>query len=106
MPSRPRRPSTAPWARGGSSSAKAAPSCQRLGLPVELFSPTPKTNATEWPLLAQRLTNGTLVVFPHARTREELLGLTVEVGASGARVVDRGRCHQDHAVAVRGVVAS
>jgi hypothetical protein len=68
--------------------------------------PTPKSNAEEWPQLAQRLANGTLVLFPHARLREELLNLTVEVGPTGARITDRGRVHQDHAVAVRGVVAS
>jgi len=86
--------------------AGVAQSLARLGLPVELFTPTPKTNAEEWPQLAQRLANGTLVCFPHARLREELQNLRVEVGASGAKVVDRGRVHQDHAVAVRGIVAS
>jgi len=86
--------------------AGIAQGLQGLGLPVELFTPTPKSNQEEWPQLAQRLSNGTLLLFPHARLREELLGLTVEVGATGAKVVDRGRCHQDHAVAVRGVVAS
>src|SRR2546427_1947464 len=70
--------------------AGVAQSLQRLGLPVELFAPTPRSNAEEWPQLAQRLAKGTLVVFPHARLREELLGLTVEVGATGAKVVDRG----------------
>ncbi|MCW5891365.1 MAG: hypothetical protein KIT14_12555 [bacterium] len=82
---------------------------QRLaatGLPVELFTPTPKSNAEEWPQLAQRIGNGSLVLFPHARLREELLNLTVEVGPSGAKVVDKGKVHQDHAVAVRGVCAS
>src|SRR5439155_22371413 len=73
---------------------------ERLGLPVELFIPTPKTNAEEWPQLAQRLSNGTLQLFPHARLREELLNLTVEVGPTGAKVIDRGRVHQDHAVSV------
>ncbi len=29
-----------------------------------------------------------------------------EVGPQGVKVIDRGRVHQDHAVAVRGVVAS
>ena len=41
----------------------------------------------------------------HARLREELLNLVYEVGAQGVRVIDRGRVHQDHAVAVRGVLA-
>lgn len=79
---------------------------EAVGLPVEVFTPTPKSNAEEWPQLAQRLAAGTVVMFPHARLREELLNLTVEVGPSGAKVVDRGRVHQDHAVAVRGIVAS
>ena len=78
---------------------------QSLGLPVELFTPTAKTNAEEWPLLAQRLSARSVVLYPHARLREELLNLTYEVGPSGIRVIDRGKIHQDHAVAVRGVVA-
>jgi hypothetical protein len=32
----------------------------RLGLPVETFTPTVKTNADEWPVLAQRLSAPTL----------------------------------------------
>jgi hypothetical protein len=76
------------------------------GLPVTILNPTPKTNATEWPVLAQTLAAGRLVLFPHARLREELLNLVVEVGPSGTKVSDRGKVHQDHAVAVRGVVAS
>lgn len=43
---------------------------------------------------------------PHARLREELRNLVYEVGAQGIRVIDRGKVHQDHAVAVRGVLAS
>jgi hypothetical protein len=78
---------------------------QRLGLPVELFTPTAKSNSEQWPLLASRLAAGTIVLFPHARLRDELLNLVYEVGASGVRVIDRGKVHQDHAVAVRGVVA-
>jgi hypothetical protein len=46
------------------------------------------------------------VLPPHARLREELLNLVVEVGPQGVRVIDRGQVHQDHAVALRGVVAS
>jgi hypothetical protein len=84
----------------------AVQSLQRAGLPVELFAPTAKAHADEWPVLAQRLASRTLVLFPHARLREELLGLVVELGAAGVRVIDRGQVHQDHAVAVRGVVAS
>jgi hypothetical protein len=80
-------------------------SLARLGLPVELFSPTAKAHAEEWPVLAQRLSSRTLDLFPHAALREELLNLVYEVGPSGIRVIDRGAVHQDHAVAVRGVCA-
>ncbi len=78
---------------------------QTRGLPVKVFTPTAKTNAEEWPVLAQRLATGTIVLPLHARLREELLNLVVEMGPSGIKVVDRGKIHQDHAVAVRGVVA-
>src|SRR5439155_9553078 len=84
----------------------AVQSLDRAGLPVELFSPTAKAHAEEWPVLAQRLASRTLVLPPHARLREELLNLVVELGPAGVRVIDRGQVHQDHAVAVRGVVAS
>ena len=76
-----------------------------LGLPVEIFTPTAKTNAEEWPLLAQALTAGTLTCYPHSRLREELLNLSYEVGPQGIKVTDRGKVHQDHAVCVRGLVA-
>lgn len=84
----------------------AVQSLSRLGLPVELFTPTAKAHAEEWPVLAQRLATQTLVLPPHARLREELLNLVYEVGPQGVRVIDKGSVHQDHAVAVRGVVAS
>lgn len=77
----------------------------RLGLPAELYTPTSSTNAEEWPLLASRFSARTIQIPPHARLREELLNLTVELGPRGVRVVDKGQVHQDHAVAVRGVVA-
>ena len=64
---------------------------QMRGLPVEMFTPTAKTNAEEWPVLAQRLASGTIVLPPHARLREELLNLVVEVGPQGVKVIDRGR---------------
>ena len=83
----------------------AVQSLQKLGLPVDLFTPTAKAHAEEWPLFASRLSARTLVLPTHARLREELLNLVVELGPQGIRVVDRGRIHQDHAVAVRGVVA-
>ena len=78
---------------------------QMRGLPVEMFTPTAKTNAEEWPVLAQRLASGTIVLPPHARLREELLNLVVEVGPQGVKVIDRGRLTNIHAVAVRGVAA-
>jgi hypothetical protein len=84
----------------------AVQSLQRLGLPVALFTPTAKTNSEEWPVLAQRLAARTVVLPPHARLREELLNLVYQVGPTGVRVIDRGAVHQDHAVAVRGVVAA
>jgi hypothetical protein len=84
----------------------AVQSLTRHGLNVELFSPTAKAHAEEWPILAQRLSSRTLVLPPHARLREELLNLVVELGPTGVKVIDRGQVHQDHAVAVRGVCAS
>ena len=84
----------------------AVQSLQRAGLPVELYTPTAKSHAEEWPVLAQRLSSRTLLLPLHARLREELLNLVVELGPTGVRVIDRGQVHQDHAVAVRGVVAS
>jgi Terminase large subunit, ATPase domain len=83
----------------------AVQNLQRRGLPVKLFAPTAKAHAEEWPVLAQRLATGTIALPPHARLREELLNLVVEMGPTGVKVVDRGKVHQDHAVAVRGVVA-
>jgi hypothetical protein len=76
---------------------------EQLGqtLPVEVVTPTMKSNLETWPLLLQRLTERTIVLPRHPRLREELLGLVVEVGPTGARVVDRGKVHQDHAVVCR-----
>jgi hypothetical protein len=84
----------------------AVQSLQRLGLPVEIFTPTAKAHCEEWPVLAQLLSTRRLVLYPHARLREELLGLLYEAGPTGVKVTDRGSVHQDHAVAVRGVCAS
>jgi hypothetical protein len=84
----------------------AVQALQRRELPVSLFTPTSKTNAEEWPVLAQLLSTRTLVLPPHARLREELLNLAYDIGPHGMRVIDRGQVHQDHAVAVRGVCAS
>jgi hypothetical protein len=77
-----------------------------LGLPVELFTPTIKTATEEWPILVRRFTDRTILLPRHARLREDLLNLQYEVTASGIRVTDKGKIHQDHAVAVRGVVAA
>jgi hypothetical protein len=79
---------------------------QGLGLPVEIFTPTIKTNGEEWPVLVRRLTHRTLVLPRHERLREELLNLAYEMTPTGLRVTDKGKVHQDHAVAVRGVVAA
>lgn len=84
----------------------AVQSLTRAGLNCELFAPTAKAHAEEWPILGQRLAGRTLVLPPHARLREELLNLVVEMGPTGVRVIDKGQVHQDHAVAVRGVCAS
>jgi hypothetical protein len=63
---------------------------QALGaLGAELFAPSARSNAEEWPILAQHLGAGTLVLFPHARLREELLNLSYELGPTGVRVLDR-----------------
>jgi hypothetical protein len=53
-----------------------AQSLTSLGYPVELFTPTTKAHANEWPVLAQRLTARTLVLPPACAVREELLNLT------------------------------
>lgn len=84
---------------------QAAQALTAAGRNVELYAATAKKNAEEWPVLVQWLSARTLVLPKHARLREELLNLVVDIGPSGARVIDRGKVHQDHAVAVRGVVA-
>ena len=87
---------------------QGAASVQRLaelGLPVEIMTPTARTNAEEWPALIQALASHRLILPEHPRLREELLNLTGELTPSGLRVIDKGSVHQDHAVAVRGVVA-
>jgi len=78
---------------------------QQRGLPVEIFAPTAKAHAEEWPQLAQRFAQRTIVLPVHAPLREELLNLTAELGPTGVKVSDRGSVHQDHAVAVRMVAA-
>src|SRR6185437_2779127 len=61
----------------------AAQRLQSHGLPVQLFTPTAKSNAEEWPVLAQRLAAGTIVLPAHARLREELVNLVAEIGPQG-----------------------
>jgi hypothetical protein len=79
---------------------------QRRGLPAEAFAPTAKAVADQWTVLAQCRAARQLVLPEHARLRDELLNLTVEVGPSGPRVTDRGKVHQDHAVVVRMLAAA
>lgn len=76
---------------------------QQLGLPVELYSPSQKRNTEQWGLLHHRLETRTIILPAHFRLREELLNLVYEVTPNGVRVLDRGKVHQDHAVALRGV---
>jgi hypothetical protein len=83
-----------------------AQALRRSGLPVEIFTPTAKAHAEEWPALAQRLVGRTLVLPPHRRLREELLNLIYEVGPTGVRVSDPGEIHQDHATVLRMIVAA
>src|SRR5262249_60937482 len=47
----------------------------RRGPPVEVMTPTAKTNAEEWPALIQALATHTLILPRHERLREELLNL-------------------------------
>src|SRR5260370_20017291 len=47
-----------------------AQSLTRLGLPVELFTPTAKAHSEEWPVLAQALAARTLILPQHPRLRE------------------------------------
>jgi len=83
----------------------AAQMLQAAKLPVELYTPSARTNSEEWPQLIQRLSQRTLTLPKHPRLREELLSLTYELGPSGIRVLDKAKIHQDHAVVVRGIVA-
>jgi hypothetical protein len=76
-------------------------SLQRLGHPVELATPTAKSNAEQWGTLSQLLASRRLVLPVHDRLRQELLGLSYEVGPAGIKVTDQRAVHQDHAVVVR-----
>ncbi len=79
---------------------------QASGLPVEIVTPSAKSNSEQWPILSRRLAERSLILPPHERLREELLNLTYEVTSTGVRVVDRGKIHQDHAVVVRMLCAA
>jgi hypothetical protein len=81
-------------------------SLARRGWPVEVFTPTARTVADQWNTLSQALVSRRLVLPVHARLREELLNLTVEIGPAGPKVIDRGQIHQDHAVVVRMLTAA
>jgi hypothetical protein len=78
----------------------------RDGWPVELVTPTARTVADQWNTLSQALVSRRLVLPVHAKLREELLNLTVEIGPAGPKVIDRGQVHQDHAVVVRMLTAA
>jgi hypothetical protein len=74
-----------------------AQNLQRLGLPVTVTQPSPRTNAEQWSLLARALADRRLVLPTHPQLRSELLGLRYETTAVGVRV-SGGAPHQDHAV--------
>jgi hypothetical protein len=73
----------------------------QLDWPVEIATPTAKSNSEQWSLLAQLFASRRIVLPVHPRLREELLGLSVEMTPIGIRVTDRTAVHQDHAVVVR-----
>src|SRR5262249_21681068 len=79
----------------------SAQALERLGLPVTITTPTPKSNAEEWTSLAQLLRSRRIVTPANPELREELLGLSYDLTPSGIRVVDRGKAHQDRSVAIR-----
>ena len=77
----------------------------RGGVRADIRTPTAKSQGELWNTLAAELANGQVVLPRHERLREELLNLRVELRAGGGiRVTDRGKLHQDHAVAAAGVV--
>lgn len=77
----------------------------RDGVRAEVRTPTAQSQSEMWSALAAELGAGNVTLAKHDRLREELLNLRVELRPTGAlRVFDRGRVHQDHAVAVGGVV--
>lgn len=79
---------------------------ERAGYDVTLFAPTPRPLSEQWSALRQLLASRRLVLPVHPRLREELLGLSYDVGPTGVRVSDRGSVHQDHAVVVRLLAAA
>jgi len=77
----------------------------RGGVRADIRTPTSSSQAELRNTLAAALGNHQVALPQHDRLREELLDLRVELRAGGdIRVTDRGRVHQDHAVAVAGVV--
>lgn len=77
----------------------------RSGVAADVRTPTMTTQHALWSALAVELAAGTLALPPHERLREELLNLRVELRPGGGiKVTDRGKIHQDHALACGGVV--
>ncbi len=72
---------------------------------TEIVEPSLKLQMREWPLLAQRISDRSLIIPHHPQLRNELLGLTWEATSQGMRVVDKGRAHQDVGVTLRMIVA-
>ncbi len=72
---------------------------------TQIVEPSLKLQMQEWPLLAQRISDRSLIIPHHPQLRNELLGLTWEATAQGMKVVDKGRAHQDIAVTLRMIVA-
>jgi hypothetical protein len=83
-----------------------AQSLQRLRWPAVLATPTAKSNAEQWSVLGSLFASRRIVLPVHARLREELVNLSVEMTPLGIKVVDRGSVHQDHAVTVRMLAAA
>ena len=79
---------------------------QGLGLPIETYVPTSKSHSEQWPILAQRLSAGTVKWPTNETLRQELLNLSYEITRSGVKVSDRAAgIHQDIATTLRMVTA-
>ncbi len=71
----------------------------------EIVEPSLKLQMQEWPLLAQRISDRSIIIPHTPQLRNELLGLTWEATSTGMKVIDKGRAHQDIAVTLRMLVA-